>query len=71
MKTLHLRNVPDEVMDRLERLAGAAATSVEAVAIRELDAATRRVDNASLVATLPHLDLSAGAIVGAAAADRR
>jgi plasmid stability protein len=71
MRTLHLRNVPDEVMDRLERLARAARSSVEAVAIRELDAATRRVGNASLVATLPHLGLSAGAIVGAVAADRR
>ena len=71
MRTLHLRNVPDEVMDRLERLARAAGTSVEAVAIRELDAATRRVDNAPLVATLPHLGLSASAIVGAVDDDRR
>ena len=64
MRTLHLRNVPDEVMNRLERLARAASTSVTAVAIRELDAATRRVDNASLVATLPDLEISAEAIVG-------
>jgi hypothetical protein len=47
MRTLHLRNVPDDVMNRLERLARAASTSVTAVAIRELDAATRRVDNAA------------------------
>ena len=71
MRTLHLRNVPDDVMDRLERLARAAGTSVTAVAIRELDAATRRVDNASLVATLPDRGLSAEAIVGAVDADRR
>ena len=71
MRTLHLRNVPDEVRNRLERLARAAGSSVEAVAIRELDAATRRVDNASLLATLPHLGRSADAIVGAVAADRR
>jgi hypothetical protein len=64
-------NVPDEVMERLERLAGLAGASVEAVAIRELDAATRRVDNASLVATLPDLDLSTDAIVGADDVDRR
>ena len=70
MRTLHLRNVPDEVMDRLERLARAAGTSVEAVAIRELNAATRRVDNASLVATLPHRGLSTDAIVGAIDDDR-
>lgn len=71
MRTLHLRNVRDEVMDRLERLARAAGISVEAVAIRELDTATHRVDNASLVATLPHLGLSASAIVGAVAVERR
>lgn len=71
MRTLHLRNVPDDVMDRLERLARAASTSVTAVAIRELDAATRRVDNASLVATLPDLNLSTEAIVGAVGSDRR
>jgi plasmid stability protein len=71
MRTLHLRNVPDEVMDRLEGLARAAGSSVEAAAIRELDAATRRVDNASLVATFPHLGLSADAIVGAIDVDRR
>jgi hypothetical protein len=71
MRTLHLRNVPDEVMDRLERLARAASTSVTAVAIRELDAATRRVDNPSLVATLPDLAISTEAIVGSVDADRR
>ena len=35
---LNLRNVPDDVMERLERMARAASTSVTAVAIRELDA---------------------------------
>lgn len=63
VRTLLLRNVPDDVMDRLERLARAASTSVTAVAIRELDAATRRVDNAALVATLPDLDIPAEKIV--------
>ena len=71
MRTLHLRNVPDDVMDRLERLARAASTSVTAVAIRELDAATRRVDNAALIATLPDLNVEADAIVQHVAADRR
>jgi hypothetical protein len=71
MRTLHLRNVPDDVVNRLERLARAASTSVTAVAIRELDAATRRVDNASLVATLPDLAISTESIVGSVDADRR
>ncbi|CAJ1507316.1 antitoxin [[Mycobacterium] burgundiense] len=71
MRTLHLRNVPEEVMDRLERLARSAKTSVTAVAIRELDAATRRVDNAALVATLPDLGISADSIVESVRAERR
>ena len=71
VRTLHLRNVPDDVMDRLERLARAASTSVTAIAIRELDAATRRVDNAALVATLPDLNIPAEAIVEQVEADRR
>lgn len=71
VRTLHLRNVPDEVMDRLERMARAASTSVTAVAIRELDAATRRVDNAALVATLPDLDIPADRIVEQLEPERR
>ena len=71
VRTLHLRNVPDDVMDRLERLARASSTSVTAVAIRELDVATRRVDNAALVATLPDLDIPAEKIVEHVEADRR
>ena len=71
MRTLHLRNVPDDVMNRLERLARAANMSVTAVAIRELDAATRRMDNAALIATLPDLNIAADAIAEHIAADRR
>ena len=71
MRTLHLRNVPDDVMDRLERLARAAGTSVTAAAIRELDAATRRVDNAALLASLPDLKIPVEAIVEQVDADRR
>lgn len=71
VRTLHLRNVPDDVMDRLERLARAASTSVTAVAIRELDAATRRVDNAALIATLPDLDIPTEKIVEQLESERR
>ncbi len=71
MRTLYLRNVPDDVMHRLERLAGASNMSVTAVAIRELDAATRRIDNAGLVAALPDLDIPAASIVQSVNADRR
>ncbi|MBX7435229.1 antitoxin [Mycobacterium sp. Y57] len=71
MRTLYLRNVPDEVMDRLERMARASSMSVTAVAIRELDAATRRVDNAALVASLPDLDIPTEAIVKQVESERR
>ena len=71
VRALHLRNVPDDVMDRLERMARAASTSVTAVAIRELDAATRRVDNAALIATLPDLDIPKETIVEQVESERR
>jgi hypothetical protein len=71
VRTLHLRNVPEDVMNRLERMARAAHTSVTAVAIRELDAATRRVDNAALIATLPDLDIPTDSIVEQLEAERR
>ena len=71
MRTLYLRNVPDEVMDRLEKLARVGGLSVNAAAIRELDAATRRVDNAALVATLPDRNVAPEDIVAQLDADRR
>ena len=70
MRTLYLRHVPDEVVDRLEKLARDSKMSVTAVAVRELDAATRRVDNAALVATLPDLRVPAASIVHSVHADR-
>jgi plasmid stability protein len=39
MRTIHLRNVPDEVVERLERLAARDRMSVAAVALRELEEA--------------------------------
>lgn len=71
MGSLYIRNVPDEVLDRLHRLAQAAKMSVNAVAIRELDASTRRVDNAALLAPLQDLPISTEAIVGDVQTDRR
>jgi hypothetical protein len=62
MRTLYLRNVPDEVVERLERLAAAEATSVNAVAVKELAAVSRRVDNRALLDALPDLGIDAAAI---------
>ena len=50
---MYLRNVPEEVVERLERLAARQGMSVSAVALRELTEASRRVDNAQLLAELP------------------
>ena len=59
----------DQFLARFEAL-HADAQRAEA-AIRELDAATRRVDNAALVATLPDLDIPAATIVEQLESERR
>ena len=64
MRTLYLRNVPNEVVERLERLARMENTSVSALAVRELAVASRRVDNPDLLADLPDLNIDAGTLVG-------
>ena len=65
MRTLYLRNVPDEVVRRLERLAERDATSVGAVAVRELSEVSRRADNPGLLDTLPDLDIDPSSIAAA------
>jgi plasmid stability protein len=63
MRTLYLRNVPDDVVDRLERLAARDGSSVSAVATRELAEVSRRADNPALLGALPDLDLTTETIV--------
>jgi hypothetical protein len=63
MKTLYLRNVPDEVVARLERLAERDKMSVAAVAVRELAEASRRVDNPELLANLPDLNVDTATLI--------
>ncbi len=63
MRTLYLRNVPEEVVERLERLAARDATSVGAVAVRELSEVSRRADNPALLGTLPDLDVETATIL--------
>lgn len=70
MRTLYLRNVPDEVVVRLERLAANAHTSVNAVAVRELAEVTRRADNSALLEALPDLGVDVQTIVDGVEADR-
>ena len=70
MRTLYLRNVPDEVVERLERLAAREATSVSALAVRELTEASHRADNAALLSDLPALDVSPDEVVEGLDAER-
>jgi hypothetical protein len=63
MRTLYLRNVPEDVVERLERLARRDGTSVGAVAVRELADVSRRADNRALLGALPDLDVDPTAIV--------
>jgi hypothetical protein len=70
MRTLYLRNVPDEVVERLERLAARESLSLNALAIRELADVSRRVDNAALLDALPDLPVGTAAIIDALDAER-
>jgi hypothetical protein len=63
MKTLYLRNVPEDVVRRLQRLADRDGTSVGVVAVRELTDVSRRADNPALLGDLPDLGVEVRAIV--------
>jgi hypothetical protein len=63
MRTLYLRNVPDDVVERLERLAARDGTSVGALAVRELADVSRRADNPALLGALPDLDVPVATIL--------
>ena len=65
MSTLYLRNVPDDVLVRLKRLAAREGLSVSAMAVRELAESTRRADNAALLGALPDLDVPASEVLAA------
>jgi hypothetical protein len=70
IRTLYLRNVPDEVVERLERIAARDATSVSAAAVRELAEVTRRADNPALLGALPDHGIPARDLVEAVHAAR-
>jgi len=70
MRTLYLRNVPDDVVERLERLAAKDATSVGAVAVRELADVSRRADNPALLGALPDFGVDIATLVSHVEAGR-
>lgn len=70
MATLYLRNVPDDVGERLARLAAREGISVSAFATRELAVVARRADNPALLADLPDVGVGASQVVEDLAAGR-
>jgi hypothetical protein len=70
MRTLYLRNVPDNVVERLQRLAANEGISVNAVAVRELAEVSRRADNPALLGALPDLAVDVEAIVSDVESER-
>jgi plasmid stability protein len=70
MRTLYLRNVPDDLVERLERLAAREGTSVNAIAVRELAESSRRADSPALLGALPDLGVPPAAIVADLDAER-
>lgn len=62
MRTLYLRNVPDEVAERLERLASRAGVPLSTFAVRELTEASRRADSVALLEGLPDHGIQLDAI---------
>ena len=65
MGTLYLRNVPDDVVDRLKSLAEREGLSVSDMAVRELAESSRRADNAALLASLPDIETPAREVLAA------
>lgn len=63
MRTLYLRNVPEDVVRRLQRLADREGSSLSAIAVRELSEVSRRADNPELIGALPDLGVEVSAIV--------
>lgn len=65
MRTLYLRNVPDDVVVALEELARAESMSVSAVAVRELKRSVAFRSNAALLQSVPTSDVDLAAVVSA------
>lgn len=70
MRTLYLRNVPDAVVDGLERLARRERLSLSAFAVSALAEVAKRADNAELLGDLPDLGVDADDVVADIAGGR-
>ena len=56
-RTLYLRHVPDDIAERLERLASRAGVPLSTFALQELSESARRADNAELLQALPSVEI--------------
>jgi hypothetical protein len=63
MKTLYLRNVPEDVSAGLAALAAREGLTVSSFALRELSHAARRAGNPALLGDLPDLGISAKEVI--------
>ena len=63
MRTLYIRNVPDDVAERLKRMAARRGVSLNALAVRELTEVAGRSDNYALLADLPSMGIGVEEIV--------
>jgi hypothetical protein len=63
--TLQLRDLPDEVVERLSRLADREGLSLDAFVLHELSIIARRAENLALVEDLPDLAVDPDSIVSA------
>ena len=63
MRTLYIRNVPDEVAERLERMAARRGVSLNALAVRELTEVGRARGQLRAARGPPDLDVRVEEIV--------
>jgi plasmid stability protein len=67
---MHVRDIPDEVKEKLARLAEREHMSLNAYVVRQLEMASRTADNARLLDGLASYDISTGDVVHALAQER-
>lgn len=53
-----MRNVPDDVVERLEQVAAREGSSVNAVVVKQLEGLARRTRNAEMFDARPNLGIS-------------
>jgi hypothetical protein len=64
-RTLYIPHVPNDVAERLERLASRAGLPLSTFALQELSETARRADNAELLQALPSANIDASEILEA------